>query len=363
MKEAGERLRLCYLANAASIHTRRWATHFASLGHEVHVISFQQAALPGVEVHWLRPRTTLKPIDYPLAVPAARRLLEHIVPDVVHAHYVTSYGLVAVLAGIRPLVVTAWGSDVLLAPRRSPVHRMLVSSVLRRADLVTSMAHHMTETMTGMGIDGSKVITVPFGVDTAVFHPGLRAPTADLEVICTRNFEPVYNVRLLLDALPHVAAQLPRVRCALLGDGSLRGDLAALARANRVEERVAWVGRVDQPGVARWLARARVFVTPALSDGNNISLNEAMACGCFPVASDIPANREWLADGENGFLVPVDRPDLLADRIIRALRDGELQRRAAARNWEIVRERADWRKNMADVEQWYWRLRGRRTTG
>jgi len=363
MSDAVRELRLCYLANAASIHTRRWAAHFAALGAEVHVISFDDAVIPGVLVHRLPSHTGIKAVDYPLAVLTARALLRKIAPDVLHAHYVTSYGLIGALSRFSPFVVTAWGSDVLLAPGRSPLHRRLVASVLRSADLVTSMAHHMTRTIVAMGVEEAKIITVPFGVDTAVFHPGLRGRQAEVNVICTRNFEAVYNVGQLIEALPRVAAALPEVRCALVGDGPLREVLAARARALGQDGRLVWTGRLAQPEVAHWLARAEVFVTPARSDGNNVSLNEAMACGCFPVASDIPANREWLTDGENGFLVPPDRSDLLADRILLALRSEELRARAAERNWAIVRERADWRKNMARVAQQYIELRARRATG
>lgn len=357
MSASRARIRLCYLANAASVHTQRWATHFARRGFDVHIVSFHHAEIPGISVYRLGAPTGIKPVDYLLAVPRARRLLRRIAPDIVHAHYVTSYGLLGALVGGRPFVITAWGSDVLLAPERSWFHRTLVAHALREADLVTSMAHHMTKRLAELGVRPDRIVTVPFGVDTSIFHPRLRTEAAeDVDIICTRNFEPVYNVELLLEALPRVLAARPALRCVLVGEGSLRRRLESLTVRTGTQRHVTWTGRASQPEVAAWLARAKVFVSPSRSDGNNVSLNEAMACGCFPIASDIPANREWLVEDATGFLVSPDSPELLAGRIIQALNSPELRMAAAERNWEVVKGRADWHKNMEYVEHHYRKL-------
>jgi len=348
---------ICYLANALSIHTQRWATHFAERCYNVHVISFHPGDIPGVQVHCVSPLVSIKPVGYLLTLPKVKLLLRQIRPDILHAHYATSYGLLGALTGYHPFVITAWGTDVLIAPKQSKFLRVMVLFALRRADLVTSMAHHMTRTLIELGIPKETIFTLPFGVDTTIFHPGLRTQEReDIDIVCTRPFEPIYNVELLIRALPQIVTVKPKVRCALVGDGHLRPKLETLARELGVEHNITWAGWVPLPDVAQWLSRAKVFITPALSDGNNISLNEAMTCGCLPIGSDIPANREWLVDGENGFIVPSDRPGVLAQRILEALNSEELRQRAAERNWQIVQERANWHKNIAGMEQYYQRL-------
>jgi glycosyltransferase involved in cell wall biosynthesis len=81
-----------------------------------------------------------------------------------------------------------------------------------------------------------------------------------------------------------------------------------------------------------------------------------MACGLFPVVSDIPANREWIADGENGFLVPARDPEALARAIAEAWRNPELRALALRRNAQIVEARADWQRNMSVVDDLFRRL-------
>ena len=75
-----------------------------------------------------------------------------------------------------------------------------------------------------------------------------------------------------------------------------------------------------------------------------------MACGAFPVVSDIPANREWIEPGTNGLLFPPGDGSALAERLAAAWADPAARDAAAARNRRIVEERADFRTNMERIE-------------
>ena len=75
---------------------------------------------------------------------------------------------------------------------------------------------------------------------------------------------------------------------------------------------------------------------------------EAMACGLFPVLSDIPPNREWVDPAVgNGLLVPLNDPVALAGALLRAMSDKALREKAAVINRGLVLERASSRRNMA----------------
>ncbi|MFP5463100.1 MAG: glycosyltransferase, partial [Gammaproteobacteria bacterium] len=72
-----------------------------------------------------------------------RRALAALRPDVVHAHYLARFGWSAALAGVRPLVVTPWGSDLLQVRRGQLRTRLWNRFALRRADLVTVSSEGM----------------------------------------------------------------------------------------------------------------------------------------------------------------------------------------------------------------------------
>jgi L-malate glycosyltransferase len=352
-------LKLCLLANAASIHTRRWATHFCSHGHEVTVVSLSEGKIPGVPVWKVGSDPAVRGrLAYALAVPAVRRALRSIDPDVVHAHYAGGYGLLGALAGRHPLVVSAWGSDVLVVPQAEPVMRWVITRCLNRADLVTSVAVHMSATMRALGVR-REILTLPLGVDTATFHPGsgrVAEETAAPLLVSTRNLEPIYNVGLLIEAMPEILLTYPRATVAILGDGSMRTELETRSKQLGMQESVTFLGRRSESEVASYLTRAAVYVSTSLSDGNNISLNEAMACGAFPVVTDIPANREWIEDGQTGFVVDTRDPSQLAARVIEALGTPLLRQRAAGRNWELVLQSGSWKNAMKRMEIEYFAL-------
>ena len=100
-------VKLCYLANASSIHTYRWAVHF-SLDHEVHIISLEEPRFDykshGIEIHKISP-------TLPLAGLRVKSEVKKIGPDILHSHYITKYGFLGVLSGFHPLIVTGLGSD------------------------------------------------------------------------------------------------------------------------------------------------------------------------------------------------------------------------------------------------------------
>lgn len=350
-------LRVLYVSDAASVHTQRWALALRDEGAQVAVASFRPAAIEGVAVHRL-PTAGLGRAGYLLAVPALRRLAAGFKPDVVHAQYLTSYGFVAALARLRPLVVTAWGSDVLVSPRESHLAGWLAGHALRSADAITTVAEHMNAAVVALGAPPGRVQALPFGVDTALFRsPAMPAAAPPpLRIISTRNFAPVYSVHTVVEAarLLHLRGQA--LALDLVGAGPLEAALRAQVQAAGLQELTTFHGHVSHPRLVQLLGNAHVFVSSALSDGNNVSLNEAMACGCLPVATDIAANAQWLRHGDNGLLFKPGDATALADALAFASADAPWRSRAAVANRAIVEQRADWQLNVQRMRALYHRL-------
>jgi glycosyltransferase involved in cell wall biosynthesis len=81
-----------------------------------------------------------------------------------------------------------------------------------------------------------------------------------------------------------------------------------------------------------------------------------MATGCFPIVRDNAANRHWIENGRNGFLIAGDRPEAYAEAIVAVRRDDGLRSNAARMNRDIVTKRADSARNMRTIEGAYQRL-------
>jgi glycosyltransferase involved in cell wall biosynthesis len=385
-------LRICVVGDLDGVHMHRWVRWFVERGHELHAVSYYQPRRPppGVTVH------ALVGDSVPAAVPggwrpSARRLaeavspslwrlvnglryqrrglakaIESVKPDVIHAHYVVEHGFYAALAGRRPLVVTAWGSDVLVAARRSPLARAIARYALRRADLVTSNNEYMARRLVELGAPPGRVVLVVLGAD-AFF---LQAPEASVNlrpagetpptVISVRSLDSrLYNVDVILRAMALVRKRVPDARLLVAGEGRLRAGLERLTLRLGLERGVAFLGFLDREALRDALASSHVYVSVPRSDGTAVSTLEAMAVGCFPIVSDLPSQEELVRDGESGFRVPVGDGRTLAERIVEALERPDLRRRALEPNRDLVRRRGLLEENMARMEELYRGLAGR----
>lgn len=284
--------------------------------------------------------------------------------DVIHAHWVVPAGLIAVTAGAlcrKPVIVTAHGSDITLIPRRNQWMRRLVKYVLNRSDAITSVAEHLSAEVESLGVDRERILTFPMSVALDSFCPEgrVREEFNDKRIVFSnRSLYPLYDVESLIRAAPTIIADMPDTDIVLAGEGSEAASLRALAKNLGIDTRVRFAGAVPHREMPEYLRGSTVYVSTSLSDGASVSLLEAMACGTFPVVADIPANREWITDGENGFLFAPQDTNELAARIRQALQDPEIRDRAREVNIGIVRERCDWIANVKKLTGLYERVIG-----
>ncbi len=229
--------------------------------------------------------------------------LKRVRPDWVHAHYLTSHGTLAWLARTcfgtpGRLAASAWGSDVLVTPQRSALQRALLGRVLRHCALTTSDSLHMAQRMRELG--AAEVMCFPFGLESL---PPLPSHKDDALFFANRGLEPIYAPQRVIDVFAAIAAQWPQARLVVANEGSLRGALQAQVRHLGLLDQVRFVGRLDAAAQAEHYARARWFLSLPHSDSVSVSVLEAMAHGCVPLLSELPANRELVRSGDNGLIL------------------------------------------------------------
>ena len=159
-------MRICYLANVSSIHTHKWVRYFVEKGHEIHVISFENGQIEGTTVHTLKLPVLVKSATFPLKLASIHRvkaLIRNIKPDVLHAHYVTNYGLFGALCNYKPFVLTALGSDILSVQTESPlirgIKKLIKTYVARKANIVKTICKELEITQKQL----AEILEVPEG--------------------------------------------------------------------------------------------------------------------------------------------------------------------------------------------------------
>ncbi|UCH83842.1 MAG: glycosyltransferase, partial [Candidatus Latescibacterota bacterium] len=327
------------MGDARQVHIARWAAHLIDSGYDVTTASLEPiTGVPGDCKRIRIPSALPDFVRYPTAVPAVRRIIHRFKPGVINAHFAPNYGVIAAMSGFQPWVLSTWGSDIMLLPQRSAFHSARTRFVINRASYITSDADVMSERLVELGADPKRIITFPFGVDRNIFSPLPRTGTDNSDaprVLSTRKIESIYNLDIIVAAWPEVAKSLDASTLTIAGTGSLAGKIREEAEQSGAARTIAFVGDITHDGMPRLLREHDIFLSIASSDTTSVSLLEAMACGLFPIVSDIPANREWIRHGENGLLVPPRDSHLLARAIVDAWDDRDLRDAAKKRNADL----------------------------
>lgn len=358
-------MKICYLAHAQSIHTQRWVNFFAERGHEVHLISMEKSCIEGVKFHYIKPIIPYPTLDHfilPIELLRVKRLLKKINPDVLHAHYLTSYGFLGALTGFKPLVVSAWGSDILINPKKSKLKKYIAKCVVRKADLITGDAMCLLFEIIKLGATQEEIKLINHGVDLMKFCPDVKdnklkerlsIPVDSSVVISGRSLEPDYSVETLIRAAHYILKKQSDTYFIIVGEGWLKKNLQMMAKKLKVLNHLKFIGKVSHEEVPAYLTTSDIYVSTSLSDSVSVMLTEAMACQLPVIVTDLEGNKELIKDGVNGLLVPKRDPRTLAEKIVYLLRNQDVRAKFGVINRKIVNERACYEKEMSKMEKLY----------
>jgi glycosyltransferase involved in cell wall biosynthesis len=210
----------------------------------------------------------------------------------------------------------------------SPLRQWLDRRAARYTDVVVAVSDRLARYLVNnVGIDADRVTTIHNGVDTALFAPGpapeslrqrLEIPEGAAVIGSVGRLEPVKAHERLLDAVSQLRDRLARpIVVVICGDGSRRDALLEYAAQLGIADQLRLPGWLDDPVQAYRLFD--VFALPSRSEGQSLSLMEAMACGVPAVVTDVGANAEMLGPDCRAQVVPSDPGDALADAIAATL--------------------------------------------
>jgi L-malate glycosyltransferase len=353
-------MKLCLLADAGSVHTQRWAAAHAERGHEVTVLSLRPGDLGPVPVVDLSPPRRMGKLGYLAVANKARALLGRIRPDLVHAHYATSYGLLGALSRYHPFIISVWGSDVFDFPRRSPIHAMLLRYNLGCADMLASTSQCMRAEVAKY--THKEVVITPFGIDTTLFTSRSRGDEGhrfgEVTIGLVKALEKNYGISVLVDAFELLARVHSDLRLLIVGGGSESGMLEAMIQRSPFASRIRLMEPVPHALVPQVLHSMDIFAMPSDSESFGVAALEASACGLPVVASRVGGLPEVVIDGETGVLVPPRDPAALAYALQPLVESAELRCRLGENGRAFVEREYSWPDCVDMMERAYSTVRG-----
>jgi L-malate glycosyltransferase len=289
------RMKICFLASAESYHTVKWCNYFIKSGHEVHVISLVKGDIDNTSVYWLGEKEVISrneftKISYIRYIGKIKKILDELKPDIIHSHYVSSYGLLGVLSGYQPHFTSAWGSDVILVPEKSIFHKVLVKYVLSQANFIMATSEYMKDTM--KQLTGKKIYVTPFGIDLDKFSNRRREREKNnvFRVGIVKNLRKIYGIDILINAMKLIIEKYSeqKFELVIVGKGEEEIELKSLSRKLNIEASVLFKGYMSEDEVVAELNELDIAVFPSNSESFGVSAIEAQACEVPVIISDAP---------------------------------------------------------------------------
>ncbi len=293
---------------------------------------------------------------YLLQITRLRKIIRLIKPDIVHAHYASSYGLLGVLSGFHPLIVSVWGSDVYDFPSKSILHKALIKFNLSKADKVLSTSEVMaakTEELIK-----KKIEVTPFGVDMNIFKPIEGTGERNAVTIGTvKAMEKKYGIAYLIEAFALVKKRLSdhKLNLLLVGSGSYLEEYKNLVRTLGIDGITEFTGKISFEKVPEYHNKIDIYVAVSIlhSESFGVAIVEASSCGKPVIVSNVGGLPEVVENGVTGLVVPKQDVIATANAIEKLVLDKELRKLLGTNGRQRVQRKYNWDSNLASMIRIY----------
>lgn len=367
-------MRILYLADGDSVHTKKWVSSLLKEGHIIHLFSLNK--FDGSDYTNTKDQFTytiynlsqyktkwggLNKLSYLKVIPNLKRIISAFAPDIVHAHFASSYGLLGARSGFHPLIISVWGYDVFHFPNRSFIHKKIIRSNLSRADKILSTSHVMAKQT---NIFTRKHIEVtPFGIDTEVFKADRTIlkktvfpfDNEDIVIGTAKPLEDKYAIDHLIQAfaiLTKKHRELP-LKLGIAGKGSAKNKLISLAQKLGVDKDVYFAGQLKHDKIPEFLNALDIFAALSLEESFGVVVIEAGACEKPVVVSDEGGLPEVVENGKTGFIIPKGDIESAADALEKLIMDRILREQFGKAGRARVKRMYDWTACIEQMQKIY----------
>lgn len=358
------------VGNGATVHALVRGGAIGALGHEVRLVTLGPV-LPHEGLEVLTRPLPRNPVQGFRAFLSFQRDLRDFRPDLLHVHYAGGrLGSLALASGIKPLVVTVMGGDVQPEQhlgRANWLDHRATKRLLRESDLLLAKSRALRTEIARYGDYAGKIETVRWGIEPSRFvrNPAeaealrrkMDLPSGPI-LLSPRSLRPLYNVHLIVDAMPGILARSPEALLLISRhreDPAYADDLRRRVSAFGIDRSVRFIESVGYEEMPALLGMSSVVISVPFSDGLPQTLFESLASGASVVLGRLDAYREIVEHEREVLLTDLDAPAIAA-AVSRLLLDQALASRLRTAGLERIQEEASLREEARRVETLYRRV-------
>ncbi|MBS1764565.1 MAG: glycosyltransferase [Bacteroidetes bacterium] len=348
-------MKILLLADAASSHTKKWSIALAERGFTVAIFSLNYsdskwAIENNIQLFFSSSdkrysSSIWSKVLYLTALPALKRTIRTFKPEIIHAHYATSYGLIGNLSGFKPFFITAWGTDIILFPGKSIFHKLLLRWTLNESDKLLAPSSYLRNEI--KKITNKPVTVIPFGVDTNIFQPNRSLnlfPTGYSVIGIIKSLESVYRIDLIIEAFSIIKRESLSNNWKLLivGGGSLENQLKEKVAGLKLQDDVIFTGRVSPAEVIKYHNSIDIYLNVSDNESLGVSILESSACEKPVIATRVGGIPEVLLENETGCLIDRGNVIQLAEKIMFLIHNPDTAKEMGIKGRTFVKQNYEW---------------------
>lgn len=356
-------MKVLILGDGSSIHMVKWINGL--LSHDVDIVLysimdfnrnryFQTTKLTTynfgfTEASLAKKRKSILKVTYFKSIPEIKKIIKSHDPDIVHAHYASSYGLLGSFLKFKPYIVSVWGSDVYEFPKKNVLFSRLLKIVFKKANIVLSTSETMAEEISKY--TNKEVLITPFGVNVDLFSKKHNTEFEDKNEIVIgtiKTLSPIYGIDTLIEAFDILVGINPdlNLKLQIAGKGTEKDRLIKMVDDKELSDKVEFLGFIVNEEVPFYLNRFDICVALSREESFGVAIVEAMACETPVVVSDAEGLKEVVEDGVCGFVVPKDNPHQAALKMDELIKNPKLKSSFGKNGRKQVLKHYDWNKNL-----------------
>ncbi len=360
-------MKVLLLASLSSAHTIKWANGLATKNCSVLVCGLNNtfdASQFNSDIKLMNiyvpkkilfsKKGSINKILYLAALPRIKKIIDEFKPDLLHAHYASSYGLLGMLTGFHPFILSVWGSDIFTFPRGSVIKTAIIKRLFRKADRILSTSNFMVEEI--KKYTEKKILVTPFGINTDQFKPMSVVSIfgkEDIVIGTIKSLEYQYGIEFLIRAFKIVRINNPELPLKLLivGGGSLEKRLKDLAEELHISEVTCFTGFVKFSQVQDYHNMLDIYVALSVIDDESfgVAILESGASEKPVIVSEVGGLTEVVSDQFTGLIVPPRNPEKAAEAIEYLIRNKSERLRMGKAARERILKEYNFRKNLEEM--------------
>jgi len=354
-------MKILLLSDVNSAHTQKWALGLASSGLKIGIFSLRKPESDwysnmGIEVYSENNSATTAfwKLMYLTSIGKLKKVIKEFKPDIVHAHYASSYGLLGAMTGFHPYMISVWGSDVYDFPEKFFLNSYILKYNLNHADKILSTSHSMAKETAKFS--NKEITVIPFGIDLNIFKKqkiDSLFKVGEIVIGTIKSLEDKYGINYLIEAYDILKKRNVNVAMKLLivGRGSMMDELKDLCTQKGIENEVVFTGLIPQKLVPDYHNMMDVYVSLSLDDSESfgVAAIEASACSKPVVVTDVSGFMEATKDGVTGLIVPRRNAEAAADAIEKIIFNKEYAKTLGENGRRNVEENYNWENNLKEM--------------